>query len=58
MNPSDYVEILQELNENNAALSGATRFNLALKSFEHTARYDTSIATYLSGLNNVQFPKH
>ena len=57
VNPSDYVEILQELNENNAALSGATRFNLALKSFEHTARYDTSIATYLSGLNNVQFPE-
>ena len=57
VNPSDYVEILQELNENNAALSGATRLNLALKSFEHTARYDTSIATYLSGLNNVQFPE-
>jgi phosphoribosylaminoimidazolecarboxamide formyltransferase/IMP cyclohydrolase len=57
VNPTDYAEILTELNETNGALSEATRFNLALKSFEHTARYDTAIATYLSGLNNVQFPE-
>ena len=57
VNPADYAEILDELNEKNGALSGATRFNLALKSFEHTARYDTAIATYLGGLNQVQFPE-
>jgi phosphoribosylaminoimidazolecarboxamide formyltransferase/IMP cyclohydrolase len=57
VNPSDYSEILKELNNANGALSGATRFNLALKSFEHTARYDTAIATYLSKINNAQFPE-
>jgi phosphoribosylaminoimidazolecarboxamide formyltransferase/IMP cyclohydrolase len=57
VNPSDYSEILKELNNANVALSGATRFNLALKSFEHTARYDTAIATYLSKINNAQFPE-
>ncbi len=57
VNPSDYPEILKELNNANGALSGATRFNLALKSFEHTARYDTAIATYLSKVNNAQFPE-
>jgi phosphoribosylaminoimidazolecarboxamide formyltransferase/IMP cyclohydrolase len=57
VNPADYAEILTELNETKGALSGATRFNLALKSFEHTARYDTAIATYLGGLNKVQFPE-
>ncbi len=57
VNPADYAEILSELNENQGELSGATRFNLALKSFEHTARYDTAIATYLIRLNNVQFPE-
>ena len=57
VNPSDYPEILKELNNANGALSGTTRFNLALKSFEHTARYDTAIATYLSKINNAQFPE-
>jgi phosphoribosylaminoimidazolecarboxamide formyltransferase/IMP cyclohydrolase len=57
VNPADYAEILNELNEKNGELSSATRFNLALKSFEHTARYDTAIATYLGGLNKIQFPE-
>lgn len=57
VNPTDYAEILVELNETKGALSSATRFSLALKSFEHTARYDTAIATYLSGLNGTPFPQ-
>ncbi len=57
VNPADYAEILNELNEKQGTLSSATRFNLALKSFEHTASYDTAIATYLSGLNKIQFPE-
>ncbi len=57
VNPNDYAEILTELNETQGTLSRATRFSLALKSFEHTARYDTAIATYLSSLNKTQFPK-
>lgn len=48
VDPVDYPRILAELQANASALSHDTRFKLALKSFEHTARYDTMIATYLS----------
>jgi phosphoribosylaminoimidazolecarboxamide formyltransferase/IMP cyclohydrolase len=54
---TDYSSIIAELKNNNSGLSGQTRFNLALKSFEHTARYDTAIATYLSSINSTQFPE-
>ncbi|WP_020410353.1 bifunctional phosphoribosylaminoimidazolecarboxamide formyltransferase/IMP cyclohydrolase [Hahella ganghwensis] len=47
VNPSDYDELLQELNSNQGQLSHATRFNLAVKAFEHTAAYDGAIANYL-----------
>ena len=57
VNPTDYAEILTELTATKGALSSATRFGLALKSFEHTAHYDTAIATYLNRLNDTQFPK-
>lgn len=53
---ADYQALLTELNHNAAQLSAQTRFNLALKSFEHTARYDTAIASYLGKLSQVQFP--
>lgn len=48
VDPSDYETILAELQDNDTSLSHETRFKLALKSFEHTARYDTMIAAYLS----------
>ncbi len=57
VNPKDYYFILAELAAFNGELSAQTRFDLALKSFEHTARYDTAIATYLSSLNQVKFPE-
>ncbi len=56
VNSDDYSKILGELNNNDGALSQSTRFNLALKSFEHTACYDTAIATYLGNINGEQFP--
>jgi len=56
VNPDDYASILAELKQANSSLTAKTRFNLALKSFEHTARYDTAIATYLGKLNDVAFP--
>ncbi|MGZ5050702.1 MAG: bifunctional phosphoribosylaminoimidazolecarboxamide formyltransferase/IMP cyclohydrolase [Methylobacter sp.] len=55
VDPSDYASIIDEL-QNHDGLSHQTRFNLALKSFEHTARYDTAIATYLGNINGGQFP--
>ncbi len=57
VNPSDYDSVLDELNGSDSALSQETRFNLALKSFEHTACYDTAIADYLGKVNGKQFPE-
>lgn len=56
VDPADYSAILAELQQS-GGLSHATRFNLALKSFEHTGRYDTAIARYLSSVNGAGFPE-
>jgi len=53
---TDYDSILAELQNNDHQLEQQTRFNLALKSFEHTARYDTAIAIYLAKVNQQEFP--
>lgn len=55
VSPSTYASIIDELKGNANQLSAETRFNLALTSFEHTARYDTAIASYLSGLSGEAF---
>lgn len=47
VNPSDYDRVLAELRDNNGALSAATRFDLAVRTYEHTAAYDAAIANYL-----------
>ncbi len=44
--PADYARILEELQANNGQLAHATRFDLAIKTFEQTARYDGAIANY------------
>lgn len=44
--PSDYARILDEMKTNNGQLTHATRFDLAIKTFEQTARYDGAIANY------------
>ncbi|WP_031434690.1 bifunctional phosphoribosylaminoimidazolecarboxamide formyltransferase/IMP cyclohydrolase [Methylomarinum vadi] len=56
VDPEDYAPIVTELKANDGNLCQQTRFNLALKSFEHTARYDTAISAYLGGLNQQRFP--
>jgi phosphoribosylaminoimidazolecarboxamide formyltransferase/IMP cyclohydrolase len=57
VNPADYEATLDELKSSDKSLSGPTRFDLALKSFEHTARYDTAIASYLGNINGIEFPE-
>ncbi len=47
VNPSDYATTLDMLNKNNGALDDAFRFDLAVKTFEHTSQYDGMIANYL-----------
>jgi len=44
---NDYARILNEMDENGGAVTAATRFDLAVKTFEHTANYDGAIANYL-----------
>lgn len=43
---ADYGRIVEELNANQGQLSHATRFDLAIKTYETTARYDGAIANY------------
>jgi phosphoribosylaminoimidazolecarboxamide formyltransferase / IMP cyclohydrolase len=45
VNTSDYPRVLTEMDAGGVTL--ATRFDLAVKAFEHTAAYDGAIANYL-----------
>ena len=48
VDPSDYSKISKKLNEHDdASLDQETRFDLAVKAFEHTSQYDGMIANYL-----------
>jgi phosphoribosylaminoimidazolecarboxamide formyltransferase/IMP cyclohydrolase len=47
VDPSSYAPLIEELQDNDCSISAATRFELALGVFEHTARYDGAIANYL-----------
>ncbi len=47
VNPSDYDRVIAEMKADNNTLTNATRFDLAVKAFEHTAHYDGMIANYL-----------
>ena len=48
---ADYVPVLEELQQHDGQLSAATRYALAVKIFEHTARYDGAIANYLGRID-------
>ncbi|WP_298399676.1 bifunctional phosphoribosylaminoimidazolecarboxamide formyltransferase/IMP cyclohydrolase [uncultured Azonexus sp.] len=50
--PTDYQPLLDEMKANGGALQLGTRFNLAKKAFTHTARYDSMIANWLTGLDD------
>jgi phosphoribosylaminoimidazolecarboxamide formyltransferase/IMP cyclohydrolase len=60
VNAADYSAIIDELKNNNGATSYATRFNLAIKAYEHTAAYDGAIANYFGRLvpgGSENFPR-
>ena len=46
VNAGDYAAILEEMRTNQRATTLATRFDLAIKAYEHTAAYDGAIANY------------
>jgi len=47
---SDYTSIIAEMDASDNALTPETRFDLAIKAFEHTAAYDSMIANYFGTL--------
>lgn len=47
VNASDYQPIVDIMADNDGLMDLATRFDLAVKAFEHTAYYDGFIASYL-----------
>ncbi|MCP3428384.1 bifunctional phosphoribosylaminoimidazolecarboxamide formyltransferase/IMP cyclohydrolase [Opacimonas viscosa] len=46
VNADDYVTVLEQMQANSGVVDHATRFDLAIKAFEHTAEYDGMIANY------------
>jgi phosphoribosylaminoimidazolecarboxamide formyltransferase/IMP cyclohydrolase len=60
VNASDYETVLTEMRANNGCTTHATRFDLAIKAYEHTAAYDGMIANYFGRLvpgGNEHFPR-
>lgn len=49
---NDYQRVIDEMDANSGSVSDQTRFDLAVKTFEHTANYDGAIANYLGTLVN------
>ena len=47
VDPVDYDRVLDEMKSSEGTVSDATRFDLAVKAFEHTSKYDGMIANYL-----------
>ncbi len=60
VDPADYPAVLAELQTQRGAVGDALRFSLAVKTFEHTARYDGMIADYLGSITpdgeRLRFP--
>jgi phosphoribosylaminoimidazolecarboxamide formyltransferase / IMP cyclohydrolase len=59
--PSDYPDLLTEMEASGGAVSERTRFRLARKAFSHTAAYDSAISNYLTAVDlegrREQFPQ-
>jgi phosphoribosylaminoimidazolecarboxamide formyltransferase/IMP cyclohydrolase len=47
VDPTDYDTVVSQLDANGGAIEADSRFKMAVKAFEHTARYDGMIANYL-----------
>ncbi|MEA1964885.1 MAG: bifunctional phosphoribosylaminoimidazolecarboxamide formyltransferase/IMP cyclohydrolase [Candidatus Aerophobetes bacterium] len=56
-NPSQYPQILKELEENDSSLSEETSFNLAIRAFQKTGVYDSFIANYFQKRKGEEFPE-
>lgn len=54
VDPSDYGQVIAELQNNQGATELKTRSRLAAKAFAHTARYDGAIAAFLTSLEGTE----
>jgi phosphoribosylaminoimidazolecarboxamide formyltransferase/IMP cyclohydrolase len=50
VNAEDYADIITEMRDNDGTTSLETRFDLAIKAYEHTAAYDGAIANHFGGM--------
>ena len=60
VNAGDYSRILDEMRSNDGATHRSTRFDLAIRAYEHTAAYDAAIANHFGRLvegGSEQFPR-
>jgi len=60
VNAGDYGRILEEMGANDGGTSYQTRFDLAIRAYEHTAAYDAAIANHFGRLvegGSEQFPR-
>ncbi|PLW81074.1 bifunctional phosphoribosylaminoimidazolecarboxamide formyltransferase/inosine monophosphate cyclohydrolase [Kineobactrum sediminis] len=60
VNSGDYEAVIREMQANDGATSLATRFDLAIRAYEHTAAYDGAIANHfgkLVGGGSEAFPR-
>ena len=55
--PGDYSPIIAELKKQDGRVSEATNYNLALKTFQLTARYDGAVSNYLGTVNPAEKDK-
>ena len=56
----DYACLIDEIDANDGQTRFSTRFNLAIKAYEHTANYDGAIANYFGrmvGNGSADFPR-
>ncbi len=70
VNASDYNLVIDDITQNQGCVHDEHRFDLAVKVFEHTAKYDAAIANYLGTIiedkksdadtdkkNSISFPR-
>jgi len=60
VNSDDYAPVLEEMRANDGATTLATRFDLAVRAYEHTAAYDGAIANHFGTLvpgGSDRFPR-
>jgi phosphoribosylaminoimidazolecarboxamide formyltransferase/IMP cyclohydrolase len=54
--PGQYAQVIEQMRNNNGAVSGTLRSDLARAAFSLTAAYDAAISRYLHAKAGVEFP--